>query len=135
MEHEHNTAHFAEIDSDNVVLRVLAVRNEDILDAKGNEDESIGIAFLQELFGSNWVQTSYNGNFRNQYGSQGCTYDNVNDVFISEKPFPDFILDENYTWIAPTNPPNDGNHYLWSGELSDWEQIPTKDLPPALRDT
>ena len=126
-------AHFAEINSDNVVLKVLVVRNEDILNSDSNEDESIGIAFLQGLFGGNWVQTSYNSTFRNEYASTGSTYDSVNNVFISEKPFPDFILNENYKWVAPTSPPDDGNHYFWSGDLSDWEQIPADELPRALR--
>ena len=126
-------AHFAEIDSDNVVLRVLVVNNEDILDSDNNEDESIGIAFLQNLFGGDWVQTSYNHSFRNEYASMNGTYDSVNDVFISEKSFPEWVLDENYRWVAPTSPPDDGNHYRWSGDLSDWEQIPTDELPPALR--
>ena len=122
-------AHFAEINNENVVLRVLVVNNDDILDSDNNEDESIGIAFLQNLFGGDWVQTSYNDSFRNKYASMGGTYDSVNNVFISQKPFSSWVLDENYRWVAPTSPPDDGNHYRWSGDLSDWEQIPTDELP------
>jgi len=126
-------AHFAEINNENVVLRVLVVNNDDILDSDNNEDEAIGIAFLQNLFGGDWVQTSYNDSFRNKYASMGGTYDSVNNVFISQKPFSSWVLDENYMWEAPTSLPDDSNHYRWSEDLSDWEQIPTDELPPALR--
>jgi hypothetical protein len=56
-------AHFAEIDENNIVLRVLVVANE-------NEDR--GQQFLAEELGlgGTWVQTSYNSNFRKNYA--GC---------------------------------------------------------------
>jgi hypothetical protein len=56
-------AHFAELDENNTVLRVIIVHNNDCL-KDGKEDEAAGIAFCQSLFGANtrWVQTSYNGN-------------------------------------------------------------------------
>ena len=55
-------AHFAELDADNVVMRVLVVGNADTADADGVEDATIGVAFLNNLFpGSGaWLQTSYN---------------------------------------------------------------------------
>ena len=56
-------AHFAELDSNNVVTRVIVVANQDVLDSNGNEDETVGIEYLKGLFGesTNWKQTSYNG--------------------------------------------------------------------------
>ena len=75
-------AHFAEIDSDNVVLRVIVVSNDDIKDSNGVEQESIGKAFCNSLLGGSWVQTSYNGNFRGTYAGIGYTYDSANDVFV-----------------------------------------------------
>lgn len=76
-------AHFAELDENNVVLRVIVVANEDTQTPEGVEDESIGIAFCKRLMGENtcWLQTSYNANFRGQYAAVGCPYDPVNDVF------------------------------------------------------
>jgi len=76
-------AHFAEIDQDNKVLRVVVVANADTADANGNEMEQIGKDFCNRLLGGNWVQTSYNANFRNKYAGIGDTYDPVVDVFVS----------------------------------------------------
>ena len=64
-------AHFAELDENNVVKRVIVVDNKDTSDANGNEVESIGVAFCQKLLGGNWVQTSYNGNIRKHYAGIG----------------------------------------------------------------
>ena len=50
-------AHFAELDENSVVTRVIVVGNQDILDANGNESEAVGIAFCQNLLGGNWKQT------------------------------------------------------------------------------
>lgn len=81
-------AHFAELDADNKVLRVIVVGNPDCLDENGSESEAVGIAFCQSLFGpdSRWVQTSYNGNIRGQYAGIGDTYDVAQDLFISPPP-------------------------------------------------
>lgn len=77
-------AHFAELDSNNVVLRVLVVSNDDITDENGQEQEALGVAFLQGILGadSRWVQTSYNGNFRGRYAGIGHSYDAANDTFV-----------------------------------------------------
>lgn len=81
-------AHFAQIDSDNIVRQVIVVNNEVLLDDKGIEQESIGVAFCQSLFGADtqWVQTSYNGNFRGHYAGTGMVYDKVKDEFIIPAP-------------------------------------------------
>jgi hypothetical protein len=78
-------AHFAELDSNNVVLRVLVVSNDDITDENGQEQEALGVAFLQGLFGADthWVQTSYNGNIRGKYAGIGDSYDPNADVFVA----------------------------------------------------
>ena len=75
-------AHFAEIDQDNKVLRVVVVANEDTADENGNEVEQIGKDFCNRLLGGNWVQTSYIGNFRGKYAGIGDIYDPVLDVFV-----------------------------------------------------
>lgn len=77
-------AHFAELDINNVVIRVLVVNNDKLLDEEGKENEQKGIDFLQSLFGNNtrWVQTSYNGNFRGVYAGVDFLYDENNDLFL-----------------------------------------------------
>lgn len=77
-------AHFAQLDQDNCVLQVIVVNNAVILDDSGVEQESLGIAFCKSLYGEDteWVQTSYNANFRAFYAGIGYTYDSVKDEFI-----------------------------------------------------
>lgn len=74
-------AHFAKIDDNNVVEQVIVVNNEVLLDSEGVEQEAIGAAFCEELFGGKWIQTSYNGNFRGRYAGVGMVYDPVADEF------------------------------------------------------
>lgn len=76
-------AHFAEIDSNNVVLRVVVVDNKDTADANGVEKEHIGAAYLERLLGGTWKQTSYNGNMRGKYAGIGDVYDPVKDEFVT----------------------------------------------------
>ena len=70
-------AHFAKIEN-NVVTNVIVVNNEEV------PDEATGIAFCKSLFGEDteWVQTSYNGNFRGRYAGSGMIYDSELDEFI-----------------------------------------------------
>jgi hypothetical protein len=76
-------AHFAEIDKNNYVTRVIVVANAVLLDENGQESEEIGTQFCKETFGGRWVQTSYNGNFRSSYASSGSYYNEKLDVFVS----------------------------------------------------
>ena len=87
-------AHFAQLNDNNVVTQVIVVHNNELLDENGQESETKGIAFCQSLLGGNWVQTSYNANFRKNYAGIGYTYDAVRDAFISPKPEGNWVLDE-----------------------------------------
>ena len=101
-------AHFAQIGYDNKVLHVSVVRNEDILDGNGNESEEVGIQFLKSVHGhlTNWLQTSYNNNFRCRYAGIGMVYDNQHDVFLLPQPYPSWTLNtENYEWEPPIPEP------------------------------
>ena len=79
-------AHFAELNDDNEVLRVIVVNDADCLNSEGQECEATGAAFCENLLGGRWIQTSYNGNFRGQFAGIGMIYDPENDVFISTDP-------------------------------------------------
>jgi len=70
-------AHFAKLNSDNIVEQVIVVNNEEV------PDEATGVAFCKSLFGEDteWKQTSYNGNFRGTFAGIGMTYDPVEDIF------------------------------------------------------
>lgn len=115
-------AHFAELDSNNVVLRVIVVGNDDCKDAAGNESEAVGAAFCTRLLGGRWIQTSYNHNIRKQYAGIGFTYDADADVFVAPQPFPSWSLDENHDWQPPVPYPATGN-YFWNEEDQEWVEI------------
>jgi hypothetical protein len=107
-------AHFAEIDNNNVVLRVLVTDNND-----PNGDE--GYQWLLDNLGGTWVKTSYNGNIRKNFAGIGYTYDETRDAFVPPKPFPSWVLNE-YTclWDAPTPYPTDGKIYNWDESTATW---------------
>jgi hypothetical protein len=70
-------AHYAELDLNNTVLRVIVIPNE------AEPTEAAGIAYCENLLGGRWIKTSYNGNIRGKYAGIGDTYDQVNDIFVS----------------------------------------------------
>jgi len=114
-------AHFAEIDSNNVVLRVIVVDNKDTSTPDGTEVESIGVAFCQRLFGGNWLKNSYNGNVRKNYAGIGYTYNAGLNAFVPPKPFASWVLNElTCQWQAPTPMPNDGKKYSWDEATTSW---------------
>jgi len=103
-------AHFAEIDSNNVVTRVL-VFNDTYTDSD-----------CSALLGGDWIQTSYNNNIRKNFAGIGYTYDSNLDAFISPKPYNSWVLDtETCKWESPIEQP-EGN-YTWNEENLNWEEI------------
>ena len=113
-------AHFAQLDSNNVVIQVIVVDNKDPADAYGTEKEHIGAAHLEKILGGNWKQTSYNGNFRKNYAGIGYTYRSDIDAFVPPKPFPSWLLNANAQWEAPVAMPTDGQMYSWDEENINW---------------
>lgn len=97
-------AHFAEIDDNNIVLRVLVVPDDQ--EERGQEFLAVDLDL-----GGTWIQTSYNTAggvhlnggtpLRKNYAGIGYTYDPNRDAFIPEKPDGEWTLDEETcTWIA-----------------------------------
>ena len=114
-------SHFAELDANNVVLRVVVVDTRDNSTADGVEKESIGQAFCERLFGGRWVQTSYNHNIRKRYAGVGYTYNEALDAFISPKPYPSWTLNNDTAdWEAPVTYPTDGETYVWDETKKNW---------------
>ena len=76
-------AHFAQLNDEGYVVRVIVIANEDILDENGEESEAKGRE-LCELFTNEggWIQTSYNANFRGKYAGIGDYYDEELDEFV-----------------------------------------------------
>ena len=122
-------AHFAKLDSNNIVTNVVRVNNEVILKADGTESELKGKQFLNNLLGSaTWVQTSYNGNIRARYAGVGMTYDSANNVFITEQPFPSWTLNETtWDWDSPVPYPTveegSTDFYTWNEDAQSWDLV------------
>src|SRR5210317_317909 len=103
-------AHFAELNNNNEVLRVIVISNDDV-DSHGGELSSDAETFVASIVphledGTAWKQTSYNNNFRKQYAGEGCTYDAGKDKFILPKPYSSWSLDASDDWKAPVTFPN-----------------------------
>jgi len=136
-------AHFAELNSDNEVIRVVVISNDDVI-ANGGDYSSQAETFVSNLIphstgGTSWKQTSYNGNQRKQYAGLGYTYDATKNKFILPKPFDSWSLDSNDDWIAPVTYPNkdeiesnpvlilwDEDNQKWLGKTYTGENLQTE---------
>jgi len=104
--------HFAEINSDSIVQRVIVAEQNFI------NSGAVGDSF-------NWVQTSYNGNFRKNYAGTGYSYDKAKDAFIAPKPYPSWLLVEaTCQWESPVAYPTDGKMYTWDEDTTNWVEVP-----------
>jgi len=119
-------AHFAELDDNNVVKRVIVVGN-DVTTAAGplgeNDMHVDGETWCINFFkGGTWKQTSYNNNFRKQYCGKGYTYDAAKDKFISPQPYASWVLDGNDDWQAPVTYPTDTTDKMisWDEDNQKW---------------
>lgn len=124
-------AHFAKLDSNNVVIFVTVGRDED----NGKEAE------LTARTGDVYKQTSYNTRggvhytdgtpsadqskaFRKNYAGLGYTYDEERDAFIPPKPFNSWVLNETTClWDSPVPYPTDGKRYTWDEPSTSWVEI------------
>lgn len=101
-------SHWAEVDSNNTVLRVLVGDNND---PAGDE----GYQWLLDNLGGTWIKTSYNASIRKNYAGTGFQYDPVRDAFIPPKPecHPDLITldEETCLWHC-----SDATHVIIQGE-------------------
>ena len=105
-------AHFAEIDNNNLVLRVLVVDN-------ALEDRGADYLANDLGLGGTWIQTSYNNNFRGRFAAIGYSYNADADVFIAPQPYESWSLDNNYAWQPPVPMPEQGN-WSWNEEIGNW---------------
>lgn len=127
-------AHFAKLNSENIVIKIECVVNKVLTDSNGVEQEAIGIDFLRNLYNepnANWKKTSYNTTkgvhllggtpFRKNHAGIGYTYDETRDAFIPPKPFNSWILnDSTCDWDPPIPYPTDEQNYFWNEENQSW---------------
>jgi hypothetical protein len=109
-------AHFAEIDQNNIVLRVIVV---------SDEHENNGETWCAATFGGTWKQTSYTNKIRKNYAGIGYTYNDTLDAFIPLQPFPSWTLNENCQWISPVPFPANASvdEYTWDESNTSWKRI------------
>ena len=123
-------AHYALLDSDNVVTQVITGRDEDDL-VEGVTDWEV---YYGNFHGQTCRRTSYNtaGNqhllggtpFRGNFAFPGGTYDESRDAFIDPQPYPSWVLNETTClWDAPVAYPDDGGRYEWDENTTSWVQI------------
>lgn len=120
-------AHYAFINSENIVVQVITGRNENDLPEGVTSWES----YYGNLSGLECKRTSYNTRagqhllggipFRKNYASSGYTYDPSRDAFIPPKPFNSWTLnEESCLWEPPVEHPNDGEQYVWDENSTSW---------------
>lgn len=110
-------AHFAEIDENNVVIRVVVTDNNDPA-----KDE--GYSWLVNNLGGTWVKTSYNANIRKNFAGIGFTYNKKLNAFIAPKPFVSWVLNkETCKWEAPIPYPDDSKIYTWQESKLNWLEL------------
>ena len=120
-------AHYAFLDSNNVVVEVITGRDEnEVVNGISNWEEYYG-----NFRGMRCLRTSYNTlkgvhlfggtPFRKNYAGIGFTYDDERDAFIAPKRFDSWVFNETACdWEAPKPLPTDGKYYVWDESLLDW---------------
>jgi len=122
-------AHYALIDSNNIVVNLITGVDEDVTQTDLDGTQVGGSSEAWEQFYSNlpWFQgltckrTSFNNKIRKQFGQIGYIYHPDADVFLQPQPFPSWMLDENYDWQPPTPMPTEGL-WVWNESLKLWEE-------------
>lgn len=119
-------AHYAFLDSNNVVTEVITGRDE----GDGDTDWE---QWYGDFRGQVCKRTSYNtrGNvhsnggtpYRGNYAGIGYTYNADIDAFVAPKPYASWTLDANVQWQAPTAMPTDGKMYSWDEETQTWVEV------------
>ena len=121
-------AHYALVDENNIVVKVIAGVDENAV-VNGITDWE---QFYSEKTGYTAVRTSYNTSrgvhktggtpFRGNYAGIGYTYNKTEfDAFIPPKPYPSWVLNtETFCWDAPVPYPQDGNEYVWDEASVSW---------------
>jgi len=116
-------AHFAEIDKNNIVLRVMVI---------DDQYEADGENWCNNFLGGDWKQTSYNATIRKNYAGIGFIYDETRDAFIPISPFNSWVLNEDTCkWQSPIPYPEvendaDGNpteYYNWNEDTTSWDLV------------
>jgi hypothetical protein len=108
-------SHWAELNEDNKVIRVLVGDNND---PAGDE----GYQWLIDNLGGTWIKTSYNSKIRGTYAGIGYSYNEEEDIFVVPQPYPSWNRVGSF-WQAPEPRPEDDKMYTWDEETLSWIEI------------
>ena len=117
-------SHFAKVENGTVTQVIVA--EQDVIDTG--------------MFGTGWIQTSYNTRggvhygldgepdggeaLRKNYAGVGYTYDSERDAFVPPQSYASWVLDEaTYLWTAPVAMPMDDKQYSWDEESQSWKSV------------
>ena len=122
-------AHYAFLDSNNVVTEVIPGKNE-------GEDGIDWEVWYGDFRGQVCKRTSYNtlGNvhtnggipYRGNYAGIGYTYRSDIDAFVPPQPYPSWTLNQNVVWQPPVAMPTDNKIYLWNEATQAWVEVTTE---------
>ena len=117
-------AHFAKIEN-HVVTQIIVVDNINCGNLEFPESEPVGKKYIESLgMSGEWVQTSYNGNFRKNYAVTGYMFDKHRDAFIPPIRYPSWTLNETTCqWESPVAFPADGQLYEWNESARNWTLV------------
>jgi hypothetical protein len=118
-------AHWAELDENNTVIRVLVGDNNDLA---GDE----GYQWLIDNLGGTWIKTSYNTlngvhaeggtPLRWTFAGVGYTYREDLDAFIAPSIYVGWVFDSTIMdWVAPVPKPDSGL-WIWDNETVSWKE-------------
>lgn len=118
-------AHYAELDRNNMVIRVIPGVDESVADGESIYFAETGKVWRRTSYGTYGGTHREGGTpFRKNYAGIGFTYDETRDAFIPPTPFSSWVLDEETClWKAPIAMPTDGYKYAWDESNQAWEQI------------
>ena len=117
-------AYFAQLDNNNVVVKVISVDDKVIINPwTGDEEEILGRAHCKLCYGrGDYKQTFKDGSSRIRYAVVGGTYSEELDAFILPKQYESWALDEvTKNWVSPLGENPDlteeqlqlGQYYRW----------------------
>jgi hypothetical protein len=110
-------AHYAFLDENNIVTEVI-VGIDETESIEGLDTET----WYGNFRGQTCKRTSYNNNIRKNYAGIGYIYDSERDAFISPKPYPSWILNEDTcNWEPPVPYPTEGEDYIWNETDQTWD--------------
>jgi hypothetical protein len=113
-------AHYARVGLDNIVIETQTLDNAAVTSG-GVDNEAKALEILNHAVQDEtdrWIRTSYNQNIRGKFAGPGDTYDEVEDVFYEQSPFPSWIR-TGAVWNPPT-PQISG--YYWDEDTLSWVQ-------------